>query len=70
MQKRQLAAARKAPRKRKSPTRRLKRKEQAGDHEETARLKRELSEALEHQDATSEVLKVISTTGSQISSLV
>jgi PAS domain S-box-containing protein len=60
MQKRQLSAARKAARKRKTPTQRLKQKEQAGDHEETARLKRELSEALEHQDATSEVLKVIS----------
>src|SRR6516164_397573 len=60
MQKRHSSTARKATKRRKAPTSRLKRRQQAGDNEETARLKRELSEALEHQDATSEVLNVIS----------
>ena len=59
MAKRQSPTARKATKKSKDPTLRLKR-QRAGDNEETTRLRRELSEALEHQDATSEVLKVIS----------
>src|SRR5436190_11140655 len=60
MQKRQSPTARKAIKRRETPTQRLKRGKRTGDNEETARLKRELSEAREHQDATSEVLKVIS----------
>ena len=52
--------ARKASKKSKAPATRRRRTAKAGANQETARLKRELSEALERQKATGEILAAIS----------
>ncbi len=59
MAKRQTKA-RKAPKKRKAPTPRRRRTAKVSVKQETAKLKRELSEALERQKATGEILAAIS----------
>ena len=59
MAKRQ-SMARKAPKKRKTPITRRRPSAKAGTNKETARLRRELTEALERQKATGEILAAIS----------
>ncbi|MCP4617246.1 MAG: GAF domain-containing protein [Bradyrhizobium sp.] len=58
--------ARKAPKKSKAPVRRRNKTAKAGTAQENARLKRELSEVLERQKATSEILAAISNSASEL----